>query len=867
MNYQNSQQLTIQQAVSRARKAAKQGKPADAVVIYTAILQHQPDHPIAKKGLRKLQKLLLQNQSAETKTSSPSQNQINSLVNLHQSGQMTKTEQACRELLQTYPQSLIVINVLGLALHAQGEVKEATQAFNRVIQLKPDFPDAYNNLGYSLKTLGQLDEALKSCDKAIHLNPDFAEAYTNRGIILKEQGRFNEAVASYDKAIELKPDLAEAYINRSNVLKDLGQLHEAVASSDKAIELRPDYAVAYNNRGSALDDLGQLQEALRDYDKSIELNPNYAVAYCNRGCALASLGQLQEAVTSHDKAIELGPDLAEAYFNRGVALQELGQFQLAMTSYQKAVSINPNNGLFWSGYASALKGVKFGSYTDELNNQLFQLLEQPTIRPADVSKVVIRALHCHPVISRTIALSKSDRLTEDISHLAEQLSTVPLLLRIMELSAIADSDVEKMLTRIRKAMLHKATRGGSEDQGLSFFASLAIHCFTNEYVFFESEKEKQQIEILQENVKTILANEGKVSPAWIAVLGAYRPLYNFPWANALLKTEWPDDIKKVIVGQVDNVREEHDLLSTIPHFASIDDSISKLVRNQYEENPYPRWINTGLNDKPNTISQVLKSNKLDLNFETQQFSNKPEILVAGCGTGQHALSTASKFLNCNVLAIDLSLTSLSYAKRKTQELGAKNIEYMQGDILKLDQLEREFDIIECAGVLHHMDDPLAGWKILVRKLREGGVMKIGLYSEIARQSIANARREIAKKEYTSSPDDIRRYRESIMNIDAKSDPETSRFKNYIDFYTLSECRDLLFHVQEHRFTLLQVKEALNDLDLKFLGFELQQSWIRKQFSELYPEKDAAVSLLLWHQFELKNPETFNGMYQFWVQKT
>ena len=70
--------------------------------------------------------------------------------------------------------------------------------------------------------------------------------------------------------------------------------------------------------------------------------------------------------------------------------------------------------------------------------------------------------------------------------------------------------------------------------------------------------------------------------------------------------------------------------------------------------------------------------------------------------------------------MDLSLSSLSYAKRKTQELGINNIEYMQGDILKLDQLEREFDIIECMGVLHHMDDPLAGWKVLVGKLRADG---------------------------------------------------------------------------------------------------------------------------------------------------
>jgi SAM-dependent methyltransferase len=255
-----------------------------------------------------------------------------------------------------------------------------------------------------------------------------------------------------------------------------------------------------------------------------------------------------------------------------------------------------------------------------------------------------------------------------------------------------------------------------------------------------------------------------------------------------------------------------------------------------------------------------------LNFDVQQFSNKPDILVAGCGTGQHALGTASIFRNCNVLAMDLSLASLSYAKRKTLELGKTNIEYMQGDILQLDQLEREFDIIECVGVLHHMDDPLAGWKVLVGKLRADGVMNIGLYSETARQDIANARREIAKKEYTSSPDDIRRYREELTNKNLNIDSNTSRVIGAGNFYSLSECRDLLFHVQEHRFTLPQIEVALNDLGLKFLGFEIRKIWIRRRFSELYPEEDALVSLPLWHQFELKNPDTFIGMYQFWVQK-
>ena len=333
----------------------------------------------------------------------------------------------------------------------------------------------------------------------------------------------------------------------------------------------------------------------------------------------------------------------------------------------------------------------------------------------------------------------------------------------------------------------------------------------------------------------------------------------------MLRFEWSGDIKKIIIAQVNNVREEQALLSKIPRLTAIEDKVSQAVRNQYEENPYPRWINTGLSNKPKTIRQVLQAIKVHHNLDVQQLSNKPDILVAGCGTGQHALSTASRFVNCNVLAMDLSSSSLSYAMQKTRKLGVTNIEYMQGDILKLNQLERQFDIIESAGVLHHMDDPLAGWKVLVDRLRTGGLMYVGLYSDVSRQHIVKARRHIAKKKYTTSPDDIRKFRQEVINMDLNSDSEITKVISSPDFYSLSACRDLLFHVQEHRFTLPQIEMALNDLDLRFLGFELKQSRIMS-FSEFYPEKDALTSLSLWHQFELKNPDTFSRMYQFWVQK-
>ena len=64
----------------------------------------------------------------------------------------------------------------------------------------------------------------------------------------------------------------------------------------------------------------------------------------------------------------------------------------------------------------------------------------------------------------------------------------------------------------------------------------------------------------------------------------------------------------------------------------------------------------------------------------------PEILIAGCGTGQHSIETARRFKKSRVLAVDLSFASLSYAKRKTKELGFQNITYLQADILNLKNL-------------------------------------------------------------------------------------------------------------------------------------------------------------------------------------
>ena len=289
--------------------------------------------------------------------------------------------------------------------------------------------------------------------------------------------------------------------------------------------------------------------------------------------------------------------------------------------------------------------------------------------------------------------------------------------------------------------------------------------------------------------------------------------------------------------------------------------MSTKVREQYEESPYPRWINLGLSLKPAPISFIASEIKLKLFNPEINKVEAPNILIAGCGTGQHSIETAARFKNSKVLAVDLSLSSLAYAKRKTEELAVENIKYMQADILNLGKLNRQFDIIASSGVLHHMDDPVVGWKVLTGCLKQGGLMKISLYSESARQHIAKIREEIAQSGIGSNDVEMKSFRSRIIKSDQQNHKQ---ILNSSDFYSMSTLRDLLFHVQEHRFTIPQLKRCLKELGLKFCGFE--GASVVQKFKLLNIGSDDPYDLDKWQIYEEANPRTFVGMYQFWCQK-
>jgi hypothetical protein len=184
--------------------------------------------------------------------------------------------------------------------------------------------------------------------------------------------------------------------------------------------------------------------------------------------------------------------------------------------------------------------------------------------------------------------------------------------------------------------------------------------------------------------------------------------------------------------------------------------------------------------------------------------------------------------------------------------------------MNLGSISRMFDVVESTGVLHHLADPFAGWRILVSLTRPRGLMGLGFYSEIAGRRLAEARDFIAAQGYRGTSDDIRRFRQDLLAA-ADDEGALATAAGIRDFFSLNECRDLLFHVEEHRFTLPQIADFIAANGLQFLGFEIDWQ-VRRDYARKFPDDVAMTDLANWHQYEIDNPRTFIQMYQFWVRK-
>ncbi len=651
-----------------------------------------------------------------------------------------------------------------------------------------------------------------------------------------------------------------------------GQFAEAEARYCKALALAPKNVDALHLLGVIAHQVGRHAQAVELIGQAIALDGRVGVFHQNVGAALVSLGRLDEAIAHFEKAIRLQSNLPDAHANLASALMAKGQPQRALRAAMKALALRDTPALRRL-IVSALKSADLASDADGNEELLTRALEESWDRPYELSMAGAHLVKRHPAVAAAlsrIAQAWPTRLTRpelfDDPLGFDAIANHRLLRSLLVAAPVADPELERLLATLRGHLVEQVLQDPAAPiahQMLEFHVALAQQCFINEYIYAETAGESAQGEQLRQTLIDALDSGTIVSPLLPVAVASIFPLGALPGADRLLQRPWPAPLTGLLRQQVVEPRDELASRGSIPRLTTIDDQISVAVREQYEENPYPRWVRIARDIAAEPIDIYLR-NRFPLGpYRPLDNSAGPDILIAGCGTGQQPLEVSQQFSGARVLAIDLSLSSLAYARRKALELGLVDIEFAQADILKLGTLERSFDVIESVGVLHHLDDPMVGWQVLLSRLRPGGLMRLGFYSEAARQSVVAAREFIARRGYGSSIADIRQCRQDLWALGPQGPVE--RLAGFVDFYSTSACRDLIFHVQEHRLTLPQINAFLAANNLTFIGFDIHQA-ISEHYLARFPADRTRTNLENWHVFESERPDTFAGMYQFWVQK-
>jgi SAM-dependent methyltransferase len=352
--------------------------------------------------------------------------------------------------------------------------------------------------------------------------------------------------------------------------------------------------------------------------------------------------------------------------------------------------------------------------------------------------------------------------------------------------------------------------------------------------------------------------------AWLLRSGRW---HEFPRLSAALITQasrnggaWPfDDDERACLESNAGFAQAY-LPKAASHLglANFSDPVTQAVAGQYEGWPYPAWRRiTAV--PPERLARYIR--KIDPNGPGG-FPEPADMLIAGCGTGREAALVVQKWPNERLTAIDISDASLRYAAERFADIGLQGVQFHQMDLHDVAALGRPFDAILCSGVLHHLPDPERGWAALAAALKPGGVMRIMLYSKIARLGVRALRKTVEDLDgQTMSDDLLREVRRRIGLL-----PAMRHFKSP-DFFTLAGVHDLIMHRHEDPFDIPRIRRALDDLGLELVRFSIPNNEVAARYHAQNPHDPLQRDFDGWMKLERASPGLFSGMYELWCRKS
>ncbi len=624
---------------------------------------------------------------------------------------------------------------------------------------------------------------------------------------------------------------------------------------DKAVELNPMDPDSLNLLARIELESGHLENAEQAINGALNIHPENGGYHYSAGHIALAKRDLIQAEAAFTTAIKYAPKETRADVSLAYTLAQSGKTVQAFKHYRELAKTQGKDVHIRSRLLECASQLTADYYDPELEQDLLNYLSWENMNRNQLASLVCSLLEHKFKLNQSGSAANFD-----------DMASCPLLLSALQYTLIKSELLEKLIMALRCELLSFSTQKGQlPNQYIPICEAIAYYGLRSEYILPTTEAEDNMAQALKKIIDQSLLQVGctpvDISGALLllAMYNTWQCLGNYLTLMQFDDASWPDISY--------SIKKYHDELLTLTKYqfesiTAIPEIFEHAVKGQYEEHPYPRWQTLDYKT-PTNYGQALMHEFPNITLPKHIFSERLEVLVAGCGTGRHALNVAKNFNHVQVRALDISKSSLAYAQHKAKEFNIDNIDFKLADLTQLKQLDKKYNIIECSGVLHHIKDYKSALSGLLVNLKPNGLIKISLYSERARISVVKIRDTLKSNNEQYSDQQIKVLRHAMFKSEQLTN--NNSIINSDDFYSLSGTIDLLFHEYEIRFSPLSIKKLCDEFQLNWLGFSSLTQADKLKFHDLHGKKSDLNNLEQWDYFEEVYPDTFATMFQFYCK--
>lgn len=317
---------------------------------------------------------------------------IEGVFRLIKSGQFGPAEEICHRILESSPNDVNALGLLGAILLKLGRPADARPVLEKAIRLEPQFAKPHEDLGYLFLQARNHTQAVRYFETSINLDDSQPSAWSGLANAYLLAGDETRARKAREKFLERSPSgraLAEAHGQRrvgnaaeaericEDVLKsdpgnsDAMRMLASIATADeryvvaegllkRLAKLSADHYLAHSELGRFLGDRGRIPEAIDEMQVAARLGPDIADNHKVLGDLLSVVGRVSEAHDAYREALRVDPENTAAIAGRGHTLRILGQSDEAIAAYEDCTERRPEIGDPWWSLAT-MRGYKFSA--------------------------------------------------------------------------------------------------------------------------------------------------------------------------------------------------------------------------------------------------------------------------------------------------------------------------------------------------------------------------------------------------------------------------------------------------------------------------------------------------------------------------